>query len=51
MKTRLLLTTLAATAAAHAFNASGQRWTAGDVRFQLSLPPLSTPLKIGRAHV
>ncbi len=47
MTTRLLLTTVALATAAHAFNASGQRWPAGEVRFQLSLPPLSSPLSDG----
>ncbi len=47
MKTRFLLTAVALATAAHAFNASGQRWPAGEVRFQLSLPPLSTPLSDG----
>ena len=47
MNTRLLLSLLAVGSAAHAFNPSGQRWPAGEVRFQLSLPPLSTPLSDG----
>ena len=47
MKTRLLLSIFALASAAHAFNASGQRWPAGEVRFQLSLPPLTAPLSDG----
>lgn len=47
MKTRLLLSILVLASAAHAFNASGQRWSAGEVRFQLALPPLTAPLSDG----
>ena len=47
MKTRLLISLLVLASAAHAFNASGQRWSAGEVRFQLALPPLTSPLSDG----
>ena len=47
MKTRLLLSVFVLASAAHAFNASGQRWSAGEVRFQLALPPPTTALSDG----
>ncbi|MFM9031099.1 MAG: matrixin family metalloprotease, partial [Opitutaceae bacterium] len=47
MKTRFIFSLLAIASAARAFNASGQRWPAGEIRFQLSLPPLTAPLSDG----